>query len=88
MTPSSVKTPLMLDAKRMAIYDGPGIRTTFFVKGCPLRCVWCHNPESIDPKPQTARFQHLCQYCAKCTLDEATCPNLPRHLALRAACGD
>lgn len=69
-----LKTPLMLDTKRMAVYDGPGIRTTFFVKGCPLHCVWCHNPESIDPKPQTARFQHLCQHCAKCTMDETTCP--------------
>jgi pyruvate formate lyase activating enzyme len=70
----AVKTPLMLDTKRMAIYDGPGIRTTFFVKGCPLRCVWCHNPESISPDPQTARFRHLCRACAKCTMDEATCP--------------
>ena len=70
----AVKTPLMLDTKRMAIWDGPGIRTTFFVKGCPLKCIWCHNPESIDTKPQTARFQHLCRHCAKCTMDEATCP--------------
>jgi pyruvate formate lyase activating enzyme len=69
-----LKTPLMLDAKRMAIWDGPGIRTTFFVKGCPLKCIWCHNPESISVKPQTARFQHLCGHCAKCTMDEATCP--------------
>ena len=70
-----VKTPLLLDTKRMAIHDGPGLRTTFFVKGCPLRCIWCHNPESIDPKPQWARFQHLCQHCPKgCTMDEATCP--------------
>ena len=69
-----IKTPLMLDTKRMAIHDGPGIRTTFFVKGCPLRCVWCHNPESLFSKPQWARFQHLCRKCAKCTMDEATCP--------------
>ena len=69
-----VRTPLMLDAKRMAIHDGPGIRTTFFVKGCPLHCVWCHNPESIKPEAQWARFQHLCQHCKKCTMDEATCP--------------
>ena len=71
---SQIKTPLMLDTKRMAIHDGPGIRTTFFVKGCPLRCIWCHNPESISSKPQWARFQHLCRKCAKCTMDEATCP--------------
>ncbi|MBQ3289606.1 MAG: radical SAM protein [Kiritimatiellae bacterium] len=70
----AAKTPLMLDTKRMAIHDGPGIRTTFFVKGCPLKCIWCHNPESIDVKPQTARFRHLCRNCAKCTMDEATCP--------------
>ena len=70
----AVKTPLMLDTKRMAVYDGPGIRTTFFVKGCPLKCVWCHNPESISAKPQWARFQHLCQHHEKCTMDEATCP--------------
>ena len=70
-----VKVPLMLDTKRMAIWDGPGIRTTFFVKGCPLKCIWCHNPESISPKPQLARFRHLCQHCAKgCTKDEVTCP--------------
>ena len=69
-----VKTPLMLDTKRMAIWDGPGIRTTFFVKGCPLKCIWCHNPESIRPEAQWARYRHLCQRCAKCTMDEATCP--------------
>ena len=69
-----MKTPLMLDTKRMAVYDGPGIRTTFFVKGCPLKCIWCHNPESIRPEAQWARFQHLCQHHATCTMDEATCP--------------
>ena len=51
---ASMRTPLMLDTKRMAIHDGPGIRTTFFVKGCPLRCIWCHNPESQSPAVQTA----------------------------------
>ena len=70
----TVRTPLMLDAKRMAVWDGPGIRTTFFVKGCPLHCIWCHNPESIQPKEQVARFRHLCRRCAKCTMDEVTCP--------------
>ena len=68
------KAPLMLDTKRMATHDGPGIRTTFFVKGCPLHCVWCHNPESIGREAQWVRFQHLCQHCKKCTMDEATCP--------------
>ena len=71
---ANLKTPLLLDVKRLAVHDGPGIRTTFHVKGCPLRCVWCHNPESQSPEPQTARFQHLCRHCAKCAMDEATCP--------------
>ena len=66
-----MKTPLMLDTKRMAIWDGPGIRTTFFVKGCPLKCIWCHNPESIKPEAQWARFQHLCKHHEKCTMDDA-----------------
>lgn len=71
---ASMRTPLMLDTKRMAIHDGPGMRTTFFVKGCPLKCIWCHNPESIKREKQIARFKHLCRNCAKCTMDEATCP--------------
>ena len=69
-----MNTPLMLDTKRMAIWDGPGIRTTFFVKGCPLKCIWCHNPESIKSEAQRARFQHLCIHHEHCTMDEATCP--------------
>ncbi|MBO5904793.1 MAG: radical SAM protein [Kiritimatiellae bacterium] len=69
-----IKTPLMLDTKRMAIWDGPGLRTTFFVKGCPLKCIWCHNPESLKVESEWARFKHLCRNCAKCTMDEATCP--------------
>lgn len=68
------RVPLMLDTKRFAIHDGPGMRTTFFVKGCPLHCVWCHNPESIKTEAQWARFQHLCVHHEKCTMDEATCP--------------
>ena len=68
------REPLMLDTKRMSIHDGPGIRTTFFVKGCPLHCVWCHNPESIRTEAQWARYQHLCKHCPKCTMDEVTCP--------------
>ena len=70
-----LRTPLMLDTKRMAIHDGPGIRTSFFVKGCPLKCIWCHNPEAIQTERQIARFQHLCRHCGKCTMDETTCPS-------------
>ena len=42
---------IIFDIKRFAVHDGPGIRTTVFLKGCPLHCHWCHNPESIDPAP-------------------------------------
>jgi pyruvate formate lyase activating enzyme len=44
-------TGIVFDIKRFAVHDGPGIRTTVFLKGCPLHCHWCHNPESIDPTP-------------------------------------
>jgi len=45
----------IFDIKEFAVHDGPGIRTTVFLKGCPLRCVWCHNPEGISPEPQMIR---------------------------------
>ena len=80
-----MRTPLLLETKRLALYDGPGIRTTFFVKGCPLACVWCHNPESIRPGAEIARFRHLCARCARCTMDEATCPTRAFKIYGRAA---
>lgn len=48
-----VKTGIISDIQEFAIHDGPGIRMTVFVKGCPLRCTWCHNPESLSPEPQS-----------------------------------
>jgi pyruvate formate lyase activating enzyme len=44
---------LIFSVKRYSIHDGPGIRVTFFLKGCPLSCWWCHNPEGINPLPET-----------------------------------
>jgi len=43
---------VIFDIQRCSLHDGPGIRTTVFLKGCPLRCKWCHNPESLSPRPQ------------------------------------
>lgn len=58
---------MITDIKRMAIHDGPGIRTTVFLKGCSLRCLWCHNPETIRRKPQLAYYQNNCTGCLSCT---------------------
>lgn len=52
--------------KRMEIHDGDGLRTTVFFKGCPLRCIWCHNPESLSPKKQVAFFREKCISCGAC----------------------
>lgn len=52
--------------KHFAVHDGDGIRTTVFFKGCPLRCVWCHNPEGLTAKPQVAYYAHKCIGCGEC----------------------
>lgn len=57
---------LVFDIKRYAINDGPGIRTTIFVKGCPLRCVWCHNPESWRGEPELLFRRTRCIGCNSC----------------------
>jgi len=54
------------DIQRFCIHDGPGIRTTVFLKGCNLRCSWCHNPESIRPEPQIQLFPARCIGCGEC----------------------
>ena len=56
----------IFDIKRYSINDGPGIRTTIFFKGCPLRCVWCHNPESWSEKTQKTYKQSKCIGCRTC----------------------
>ena len=57
---------IIFDIQRCSLHDGPGIRTTVFLKGCPLRCVWCHNPESISNKQQLKFNIDQCILCGKC----------------------
>jgi len=61
-----VQKPLIFDIKRYSINDGPGIRVTIFLKGCPLNCQWCHNPESISPKIQKLFTASKCIGCGEC----------------------
>ena len=56
----------IFEIKRFAVHDGDGIRTTVFFKGCPLKCVWCHNPEGISTKTELAYFSHKCIACGEC----------------------
>ncbi len=62
---------MITDIKRFAVHDGDGIRTTVFFKGCPLRCVWCHNPETYSHSKQMAVYRHKCADCGKC---KEACP--------------
>lgn len=64
--------PYVSDIKRFSVHDGNGIRTTVFFKGCPLKCAWCHNPESISLKPQVAYYNDKCINCEECV---KICPN-------------
>ncbi len=63
-----MQTGTIFDIKGFALNDGPGIRTTVFMKGCPLRCLWCHNPEGLSPEPELYIKQVKCTHCGKCTL--------------------
>ena len=57
---------MVFDIKTFAVHDGPGIRTTVFLKGCDLQCKWCHNPEGIAAHPQLVQFQANCIGCGAC----------------------
>jgi pyruvate formate lyase activating enzyme len=64
-------TGLIFDVKRFSLHDGPGIRTTIFFQGCPLRCAWCQNPES---QPRDPRLFHAGAKCLDCRACAAACP--------------
>ena len=60
------KIPLITEIQRFCLQDGPGIRTTIFMKGCPLHCPWCHNPETQKTKPEVYYYPDNCTLCGRC----------------------
>ena len=64
--------------QRFSVHDGPGIRTTVFFKGCNLRCIWCHNPETYTAKTELEYFANRCTQCGRCI---TACPNGARQIA-------
>lgn len=61
-------TGLIFNLQRFSLHDGPGIRTTIFFKGCPLKCAWCQNPEGIGSDVELFRYSHKCIKCGACCL--------------------
>ena len=62
----AARSAVIFDLQRQTVHDGPGLRTTIFFKGCPLRCRWCQNPESQSPQPELLRYPDLCLDCHAC----------------------
>ena len=61
-----MRQPQIFNIQRFSTHDGAGIRTTVFFKGCPLRCEWCHNPESQRPEPELVTYPSKCVSCGRC----------------------
>jgi pyruvate formate lyase activating enzyme len=69
-----MRSGCIFNMQRFSVHDGPGIRTTVFLKGCPLSCVWCHNPEGIAPARQLLLVETRCVRCSACV---QACPRTP-----------
>ena len=78
---NSELTATIFEVREFCLHDGPGIRTTVFFKGCPLRCAWCHNPEGLSPEPEMLFKAAKCQDCGNCRLG-GVCPH-----GARVPCG-
>ena len=63
--------PVLFNIQKFSIHDGAGIRTTVFFKGCPLHCLWCHNPESQRYERELMYYADRCVHCGACA---AACP--------------
>jgi len=75
----SLPTGLVFDVQRFSVHDGPGIRSTVFLKGCPLACRWCHNPEGMRTAPEILVTPDRCIACGACV---EACPyDLPSGIA-------
>jgi len=61
---------LIFNIQRFSLQDGPGLRSTVFLKGCPLHCLWCHNPEGLMPQAQFLRMEGRCMACGLCSEEE------------------
>jgi len=80
---------LVFDIQRAALHDGPGVRTTVFLKGCPLRCAWCHNPESWRGVAEISFAQDDCRHCLACSpvcLNDAHVEQAGKHALDRSRC--
>jgi len=74
-------TATIFEVREFCLHDGPGIRTTVFFKGCPLRCAWCHNPEGLSPEPEMLFKSAKCHHCGNCK-NGGDCPH-----GARVPCG-